>query len=528
MHTTKLSAVTAELQTEQRSRGPAEGRPPIPACSRGVPAVTAELRNRSRDRGIEPKARQTPTLPGTLLVLLMAAPAAAAALSATALRIKDVKAACAASLQEICTHGILDASPAWQLAACLLKETDPDAIATAGAMVLLAPFHSDLKKAKNDEVDRVADELRKASEPPDGWPLGADNFPAGNNAATRAMVRALAEQLHMSRHSEVGQLTHAAAAPLTVAATGPAATATGTPSAGSINTQNVSIRSAAERDEERVTTCRGWYNKQTPKPPQWPNSVQPSQKLLVRFQEWKIADAPPAILPLTDYTKDGRPSGYHERPSPLVDLICVLLAMAQMYAIPMPAGFRQDSDDTTFLEWEEEQVDPANPAGPKIKVTVRRPACLSAAILAEVIAYLTVALAPLSDPQQDESIGIMWGDLSAAARNLQGHTYSTAFRQAFFSNAMRDTLRAEPVLATPRRIGGRRRDDDDGDERPTRKRRSSDLQQREHREEVKRQKQERPVCKDWEKTGTCKLHDKLQHKTHKHPEKWRSTGKPKE
>ena len=457
----------------------------------------------------------------------MSAPAAAPALSATALRIKDAKAACAASLQEICTHGLLDASPAWQLAVCLLKEKLPDTIATAGALVLLAPLSSDLKKAKNDEVDRTADELRKATEPPEGWPLGADTFPTANTAAARAMVRALAEQLHTSRHSEVGQLTHAAATPITPSAPGPAVTAAGTPSAGSINTQNVSIRSAAERDEERVTTCRGWYNKQTPKPPQWPNAVQPSQKLLVRFQDWKIADAPPAILPLTDYTKDCRSAGYHERPSPLVDLISVLLAMAQMYAIPMPAGFKQDGDDTTFLEWEEDQVDPANPTGPKIKVTVKRPACLSAAIVAEAIAFLTVALAPLSDPQQDESIGIMWGDLSAAARNLQGHTYSTAFRQAFFSNAMRDTLRAEPAVVTPRRPGGRRRDDDDGEERTSHKRRST-AELLQLREEAKRQKQGRPVCKDWEKTGACKLHDKLQHKTHKHPEKWRGSGKPKE
>ena len=439
-------------------------------------------------------------------------------------RLKAAKESAAGSFKSACVNGFVDVGSFWQRSVELARKAfpaEPASATLASHSLQLATFRS----GKDVDCDTLLDLLRSAPMPAGGWPLGSDSFPTGNNKESRQLARAFAEAAWATK--DVDALALQTALREADAPPGPTA-----PAPGAVR-QDVSIKTTKERDEERITKARAWLAKHVPQPTVWPAISQPSQSMMAKFTEWRTADAAPAVLQLSEYVKEGRAQSVTPgRQCSLSDVICVINAMQTMYAGPMPAGCRKDKEvDTTMIEWTETKPDPADPAK-SVAVTVGRPACLSGKIVAESIAALTAALAPLSEKQRASIADRLWNELIKETGTLNGYSYSRAFKLAFLtSRVFTDACQEEAEKAeerpdqeklTPR--GGRdrdRRDDRDRDRRPNKRTGLSP----EEKTRDKEAKKSRPVCRDWEKDGACRDHEKGRCKEHRHPEDWRGRGR---
>jgi hypothetical protein len=260
------------------------------------------------------------------------------------------------------------------------------------------------------------------------------------------------------------------------------------------------IKDKKDREDERIAKLSQWEALH-PETHTWPAALLPSRSMVLAFDKWPVAASCPNVRKLSELIEKGRaqtvPAG---RESYLLDLISVMLAMRKAYAEPMPEGFKVDRKaDLTMLEWTLDEDDPADPSKKK---TEKRPAQLSGKIVDAAILHLITALEPLTEKQKIAIGDSLWNELVSEIAVLNGYSLSRAVARVFGSDSRvwQDACKEERSPGRRARKTSPPEEDDEESTPPVKRARGGG---KGRGSPQPRGRDQRPVCPDWEKKGTC-------------------------
>ena len=430
------------------------------------------------------------------------------------------------AVEVIMRHGPVKNAHLYERNVELAEVRDP--ACAKNASELLAAIGADSNLETESKLTGIFTRLKDAKEPDGGWTTIDDLSDLANSGMARARVKSYCTLLMKIEEQDSRRVAEAARLSPTTVPNSSAPTADGVD-------KTIVIKGNKEREEERLGVMGGWLAIHVPPPATWPAQVEPHRELMLAFDSWKVATAPPSIPQLKTLVKKGRAQTVIAgRESYLLDLLTVMLALRKCYSLPMPVGYKQDKRyDRSLLEW-----DVYDPSDPTVATKERRPAQLSASVVDDAILVIIVALAPLSDQEQERLAESMWNSFMTQMGCLNGHTMSKAVVLTWgaestpISTAM-STLRGQAARQeqTPRRVSyvevdDRDRDRDRGSKGGGRDRGSPGKgAAKTIRKPTSEERKARANCDRWERTGKCADHYAGKCKERNHPQKWANVGR---